>query len=1038
MNLDPNLLKKFSKETIFISSIGKVEPGKNIDFFIIVAEKIKRKLPKMNIKFFWLGDGYSAYDLSYGIWLKEQINLSSLQNDFFIIDNSFYKELFYRSDFFIFTNIQNELPFFAEEALSSSKPILCFDQNSELVEFYKKSGLYNFLVTDYLDIESISEKAVNLINERLSNKKYFSIFSRKFFKYNENKKLNWNSYNKGIFNFLRNIINIINTIKMDHINFNIRKINQYLFLKKVMINKLIYGIAIKSKNLILRKPLIRILKSNKITYRAAIVIKNLLRKFLMPKAFNDSQPAEPTPILEEIHKGKLTFKDSLPTVLVICHEASATGAPILGLNICKNFKEFNIIVLLPKGGELIESFKDNSSFVINFNIVTDLIDWNILSKKLTLIIGNQKIKYAIVNSFVSGNFVFALKILKIPTILLVHEFAGYCDKNAICPYFFWASQILFSTSITRDDFFKNIPALKDATNINILPQGKSEPMIKSIKENKVSSENDSVDLFLRDLSQDTILIMGAGYVQIRKGVGIFIGVANRIRKKLPNKKIKFVWIGGGYCSEDLNLGIWLYQQISLSNLEKDLFIIENSPNYQKLLERSDFFLVTSLLDPLPNVAIDALSAAKPTFCFDRGCGLAEYYKNTDLYDDLVVSFFDIESMSEKIISLIKNTENRKYIYELSCEFAKYIFNMKKYISSLSKYGDSLKKLQKNQLSNIKDLIKYDPIDCYFYSKDFNKNDKFSLYLNYTQSWINEIMPRKPFPGFHPGIYKEEVMKFNKYEDPLLHFLKSGSPKGRWLKNVILPTYKEDKNLLKSNDIKIGIHIHVYYLDLLDEILKAIILNKTKPDLLITTPFQKDVIKIKKKCFLNGLQIKKILVTPNIGRDIGPFVTGVGKFIDSNYDFYAHIHTKKVVHVDKLIAQEWREFLISNLLGNQGLNMIDKIICSFQKDKLLGLVFPDDPNCCSWTLNLEIAKNFGSKMGLKYFPKHFNFPIGTMFWARKNALSPLFNLNLDWDSYPNEPLPNDGTVLHSIERLIPLINESQGFEYSVTNVPSITR
>ena len=90
------------------------------------------------------------------------------------------------------------------------------------------------------------------------------------------------------------------------------------------------------------------------------------------------------------------------------------------------------------------------------------------------------------------------------------------------------------------------------------------------------------------------------------------------------------------------------------------------------------------------------------------------------------------------------------------------------------------------------------------------------------------------------------------------------------------------------------------------------------------------------------------------------------------------------------------------------------------------------------LNYQIAKNFGSKMGLKYFPEHFNFPIGTMFWARKNALSPLFDLKLDWDSYPKEPLPYDGTVLHSIERLIPFINESQGFEYSVTNLPTITR
>ena len=50
-------------------------------------------------------------------------------------------------------------------------------------------------------------------------------------------------------------------------------------------------------------------------------------------------------------------------------------------------------------------------------------------------------------------------------------------------------------------------------------------------------------------------------------------------------------------------------------------------------------------------------------------------------------------------------------------------------------------------------------------------------------------------------------------------------------------------------------------------------------------------------------------------------------------------------------KEWREFLISNLLGNSGINMMDKIISYFLKDKNLGLVFPDDPNCCSWSFKL---------------------------------------------------------------------------------------
>ena len=102
------------------------------------------------------------------------------------------------------------------------------------------------------------------------------------------------------------------------------------------------------------------------------------------------------------------------------------------------------------------------------------------------------------------------------------------------------------------------------------------------------------------------------------------------------------------------------------------------------------------------------------------------------------------------------------------------------------------------------------MNSYFYSKEFEKVDKFLLYLRYSQSWINGISPRKPFPGFHPGIYKKYAMQLNNDGDPLLHFLKSGSPDGRWKKNVILPIDKANTNILKYDNLNIAIHIHVYY------------------------------------------------------------------------------------------------------------------------------------------------------------------------------------------------------------------------------------
>jgi len=46
-----------------------------------------------------------------------------------------------------------------------------------------------------------------------------------------------------------------------------------------------------------------------------------------------------------------------------------------------------------------------------------------------------------------------------------------------------------------------------------------------------------------------------------------------------------------------------------------------------------------------------------------------------------------------------------------------------------------------------------------------------------------------------------------------------------------------------------------------------------------------------------------------------------------------------------------------------------------------------------------------------------FLVGTMFWARSEAMKPLIHLNLQWEDYPEEPIPIDGSMLHALERII---------------------
>jgi hypothetical protein len=75
------------------------------------------------------------------------------------------------------------------------------------------------------------------------------------------------------------------------------------------------------------------------------------------------------------------------------------------------------------------------------------------------------------------------------------------------------------------------------------------------------------------------------------------------------------------------------------------------------------------------------------------------------------------------------------------------------------------------------------------------------------------------------------------------------------------------------------------------------------------------------------------------------------------------------------------------------------------------------------------------------PNHnasMNFPFGTMFWARTAALKPLIDLNLQWEDYPEEPIPIDGSMLHAMERLLGILPGLCGFRTVVTQVEGVSR
>lgn len=231
--------------------------------------------------------------------------------------------------------------------------------------------------------------------------------------------------------------------------------------------------------------------------------------------------------------------------------------------------------------------------------------------------------------------------------------------------------------------------------------------------------------------------------------------------------------------------------------------------------------------------------------------------------------------------------------------------------------------------------------------------------------------------------------------------------------------------------KIAIQAHIFYLDLLSEIATYCANMPYKFDVLISIVDASAENKVRaafKK--ISGVEKCIVRVVPNRGRDVAPFLVGFGDLLPQ-YDFIAHIHSKKSLYTGKE-QQNWRKYLFKALLGSS--ERLRKIFKAFDDNKQLGLIYPQPSVnmpyiAFTWLSNKQIGQALLQRLKISP-PKttYFDFPTGTMFWARGKALKKFFKLGLTIEDFPPEQKQNDGTLAHAFERSVALAAISENMDF----------
>jgi glycosyltransferase involved in cell wall biosynthesis len=741
----------------------------------------------------------------------------------------------------------------------------------------------------------------------------------------------------------------------------------------------------------------------------------------------------------------LRFNPLLQTVLIISHEATRTGAPIVAYNIANRLRRrYNVVGLLLEGGELVENFNDLCVAVIG---PITRSDWHPIEAEYIIrrLLTSYSIAYTISNSIESWLFVPPLTTSFVPVMSLIHEFASYTrPKGVMGEGLDWSTQIVFSTDITANSAKSEYPLLVNR-RIHVLPQGRCEVPPGAVK---ISSDDAEAlrKIFRPQGYDDALVVLGAGFVHIRRGVDLFLSCAAAVTALNPKRPVRFIWIGQGYDAEnDLTYSAYLAEQVARSGLQDKIAIIDPADNLEPAYAMADVFFLSSRLDSLPTVTIDAAFHGLPVVCFENASGIAALLAAQQTLRSCVVPYLDVQAAASVIVDFANNETVRRRIGDATRHFAQTTFDFDSYVRRLDELGREAVDIMHQRTDDFI-ILRDDPLfdENMFLPPGSTVATREEAIRHFLVRWAAVGTSRKaganfhfrrPCAGFHPQIYAYE--NSGRYDtaivNPLAHFIRSGKPDGPWCHEVIRPGRQR---LTMEGELRTGLHLHFYYPELASDLLRRLYYNCSRCDLLLTTDTRAKANSLLSAAtgYPRGDVIVRLV--PNRGRDIGAFLTGFGDAL-ARYDVVGHLHSKRSTF-DAALGETWREFLWQNLLGDL-YPMMDIILDRFAADDSLGIIFPADPHLFDWEDNGEIATTLAKKMAIEQpLPPFFEFPNGTMFWARAAALKPLFDLRLGWDEYPDEPAPYDGTILHALERLLPFAARRAGYGFATTQVPGVTR
>ena len=229
--------------------------------------------------------------------------------------------------------------------------------------------------------------------------------------------------------------------------------------------------------------------------------------------------------------------------------------------------------------------------------------------------------------------------------------------------------------------------------------------------------------------------------------------------------------------------------------------------------------------------------------------------------------------------------------------------------------------------------------------------------------------------------------------------------------------------------KIAVHLHLFYLEQLDDLLVRLQNLADYPyDLFVT--MVDDNAEARQK-ILTFKSDAKIWIVPNLGYDVGPFIDFLHKINLDEYDYIIKIHTKRaksgsycIFNRHRFDMKTWRAMLLDAVISRNAIENNLRLLAQNDKIGMLSSEYVLTNEKWAYQNVMSQIEEEMAKIGLQ-MPEDKHFVAGTMFWARAKLLKPFFAYKIN-DFVVSDEQVHDEMLAHILERMFGLAIYAQGY------------